>query len=127
MEMRLFYAVLALSLGLPTLACAQESSLRPPISGIAQVSVYASNMTESRHFYGDLLGFPETGTGSQHYRVNAQQMIQVDPLPHGETDDLESLVLATPDAEALRSYLRAKGVAVPDNVERRGVARGCSG
>ncbi len=100
-------------------AGAQNTPLRPPITGIAQVSVYASDMAKARHFYAEFLGFSESGTATQRYRVNAQQAIEVDPLPRGEIDDLESVAFATSDAEALLRYLISKKIDVSDKIERR--------
>ncbi|MEO6828227.1 MAG: VOC family protein, partial [Acidobacteriaceae bacterium] len=111
----MFAAVL--SLPLPILA--QKPAVRPAITGIATVSVYASDMAKSRGFYGKFLGFPEIHLGSRRYRVNEQQTIQVDLAPHGETDFLESIALATPDVEAMRSYLVGNGVQVSGRIERR--------
>ena len=98
---------------------AQNAPPRPPITGIAKVSVYASDMAKSGHFYGDLLGFPESGTTGRRYRVNAQQTIQVDPLPAAAGDHLESVAFATSDADALRRYLLGKGIQVPNTVQNQ--------
>ncbi len=114
--MKFFWAVAAVLFGLSAMAGAQNRLSRPPITGIAQVSVYTSDMAKARHFYGEFLGFPAKG---RLYRVNAEQTIQVDPLPQGVTDNLASVAFATPDADGLRSYLLGKGVSVPDRIERQ--------
>jgi len=116
--MKLLYAVSAVFLAVPTWVGAQTAPPRPMITGVAQVSIYASNMAKSRHFFGEFLGFPESGTAHQRYRVNARQSIVVDPLPSGVTNYLRSVGFATPDAEAMRRYLIDKGVHVPDTVKR---------
>ncbi len=113
----------AVVLGLPMLLGAQHSQSRPPITGIANVSVYASNQAESRHFYADLLGFPRTGTQgnavAQLYRVNPLQSIRVDSLPEGVADHLESVVFATSNVDALRRYLLERNIEVPDKVRKQ--------
>jgi catechol 2,3-dioxygenase-like lactoylglutathione lyase family enzyme len=98
---------------------AQNVLVRPPITGIAQVSVYASNVAQSRHFYGEVWGFPDSGAHGHRYRVSAQQAIQVDPLPKGMAGNLESVAFATADVDGLRKYLVGKGIQVPGKIERR--------
>jgi catechol 2,3-dioxygenase-like lactoylglutathione lyase family enzyme len=115
LKITLFYPVIAAVLGLPTLLAARQPPSRPPITGIANVSVYASNPARSQHFYGDLLGFPESG--AQLYRVNSLQSIRVDPLPHGVANHLESVAFATPNVDALRRYLLGRHVEVPEKVQ----------
>jgi catechol 2,3-dioxygenase-like lactoylglutathione lyase family enzyme len=118
---RLFFTLI-LILDLPMLLPAQHSTSRPPITGIANVSVYASSPGQSRQFYAKLLGFPETSVernpAAQRYKVNQLQFIQVDPLPNGVADYLESVAFATPDVEALRRYLLSKNVVIPDKVRK---------
>lgn len=118
--MKIFYAFSAVLIALPTLVLAQNSSAsRPPITGIAQVSVYSSDLAKSRHFYGQFLGLQENGRNSQHYRVGARQWIEVDPLPPGVANHLEAIAFATPNVEQLRVYLLSKRVQVPDQVKVR--------
>jgi catechol 2,3-dioxygenase-like lactoylglutathione lyase family enzyme len=116
-DMKFLLAAVAVLAGIPV--SAQNVLVRPPIPGIAQVSVYASSMTRSRNFYGKLLGFPEIGAHGHRYRVNAQQAIQLDLLPKGMADDLESVAFATADVDGLRRYLLGKGIQVPEKIERR--------
>lgn len=107
----------------PVLTVAQHSTTRPPITGIAQVSVYASDLDKAQQFYGAFLGFPQTGSdkskSSPRYRVNTFQSIQVEPLPRGETDDLAYVAFATSDVHALRRYLLSKNVPVAGGVQAR--------
>jgi catechol 2,3-dioxygenase-like lactoylglutathione lyase family enzyme len=76
-------------------------------------------MAQARHFYGTFLGLPESGTTHQRYRVNANQAVEVDPLPRGVANHLEAVAFATADAEALRRYLLVQRIDVPDSVKRR--------
>ena len=115
--MKFFYAALAVLVAQPSSMLAQKAPVaRPPITGIAQVFVYSSDMAKARHFYGEFLGFPESGRMHQRYRVNAKQWIQVDPLPPGVANHLESIAFATPNVEHMRIYLMDKGIQVPDQV-----------
>ena len=118
---RMQAVVLAVVMGVAGLVGAQNASLRPAITGIAKVSVYGSNLDKSKQFYGNLLGFPETGAsgaaGPVEYRVNSMQSIEVLPLPKGETDDLAYVAFATANAESLRRYLIDQKVSVEGEVQ----------
>ncbi len=63
-------AVVAASISLG----AQNSTMRPPITGIAKVSVYASNLDKSKQFYGNFLGFPQIGatSGNRASRISCE-------------------------------------------------------
>lgn len=100
------------------LAGAQTSYTRPPITGIANVSVYTTDPAKARHFYGDFLGFPESGSLRQQFRVSPTQSITVDPLPQGVTDNLESVGFATTNVDAMRRYLLSRNVAVSGEARR---------
>ncbi len=113
--------VLAVLIHVPVFLAAQSTSLRPPITGIAKVSVYASDMGKSKQFYGDLLGFPPIGPSPAaaplEYRVNSTQSIEVTPLPSGETDDLAYVAFATSNAESLRRYLMSRNIPVEGEIQ----------
>ena len=117
---RVFCVVLSTIVWASGFLGAQNTSGRPPITGIAKVSVYASDLSQSQHFYGAFLGFPligmDTHAASQHYRVNSAQSIEIQSLPHGETDNLAYIAFATTDAKALRRYLLAKKVRMEGEV-----------
>lgn len=115
--------VLAIAAGASLVCAAQNNPSRPPITGIATVSVYASDLDKSGQFYGVFLGLGQmakgTGTPSLEYRVNASQSIEVAPLPSGETDDLAYVAFATADADALRRYLLSKSISVQGAIQTR--------
>ena len=100
---------------------AQNSTMRPPITGIAKVSVYASNLDKSKQFYGNFLGFQQIGanpeTAPLEFRVNSKQSIEVTPLPNGETDDLAYVAFATSDIESLQRYLLSQKVPVEGQIQ----------
>lgn len=111
--------VLSAILSCSLLSIAQSATSRPPITGIASVSVYASDPAKSRSFYGDFLGFPQSGGTSQRFRVSPTQTIVVDPLPQGVADNLEAVAFATSNVDALRLYLLGRNVEVPGDVRER--------
>lgn len=117
---RYFAAIAAAMLCGTAVVGGQTNSQRPPITGIARVSVYASDLEKAQQFYGTFLGFPQIATNAktvpQEYRVNSVQSIQVEPLPGGETDDLAYVAFATSDVKALRRYLLGKNVPVDGEI-----------
>ena len=114
-------AVAAL-VGAPMLLCAQNTTMRPPITGIAKVSVYASDTGKSRQFYGQFLGFPQIGsmtTAPMEFHVNRAQTIEVQPQPAGVSDDLAYIAFATSNAASLRRYLLSQKVPVDGKIQRQ--------
>jgi catechol 2,3-dioxygenase-like lactoylglutathione lyase family enzyme len=107
-----------------SLALAQN---RPPITGISHAIFYSDNMAKSGEFYGTLLGWqrvPATGSApGLRFYANHVQYVEMLPSPNpAQTDKLDLVGFATSDAEMLRTYMAAKGVAVPAvvTVERDG-------
>jgi catechol 2,3-dioxygenase-like lactoylglutathione lyase family enzyme len=100
---------------------AQNPTMRPPITGIAKVSVYASDLNKSKQFYGNFLGFPQISahpeTAPLEFRVNSEQSIEVAPLPNGETDDLAYIAFATSNLESLQRYLLSQKVPVEGQIQ----------
>ncbi len=87
---------------------------RPAITGIAQVAFYASDPAASKRFYADLLGLAQNPGQANIYRVGTRQQIEIESLPAGEGINRPShIAFATADAEAMRLYLAAHGIAVP--------------
>ena len=97
---------------------------RPRITGVAHIALFASDYEKSRAFYRDFLGFEEPyslsnpdGTPSMtFFKVNERQYIELFPEKTSKTDRLNHISIETDDAEAMRVYLGAKGVAVPAKV-----------
>jgi catechol 2,3-dioxygenase-like lactoylglutathione lyase family enzyme len=98
---------------------------RPRITGVAHIALFAHNYEKSRAFYGQFLGFEEPydlknkdGSPSMtFYKINERQYIEVFPERTPNTDRLSHISLETDNLEALRVYLRAKGIKVPDAVK----------
>jgi catechol 2,3-dioxygenase-like lactoylglutathione lyase family enzyme len=114
--------VFALALILPCAARAQQTAPpRPAITGISHVTLYADDIAKSQVFYASLLGWdqqPPTGaqSGVRFYANHAQYIELVSPPQPGMADRLDHVAFSTSDAEALRKYFAANGVAVPDAV-----------
>lgn len=107
-------------------ATAAEAPKRPPITGVAHIALWVHDVEKSRAFYKDFLGFGEPfqlnnadGTLSLTFiKVNDRQYIEIFPEKQPGTDRLSHYSLETDDAEALRAYLAARGVKVPDKVAK---------
>jgi catechol 2,3-dioxygenase-like lactoylglutathione lyase family enzyme len=105
----------------PWTAAAQE---RPPITGVAHYAIYTSDVEKARAFYKGMLGFEEVfdlknkdGSFSMtFFKVNERQYIEVFPETAANSDRLNHIALETPNAEAMRVYLKSKGIKVPDSV-----------
>ena len=121
MKMQLmFAATLLASLSLP----AADESPRPRIVGLSHIALYVHDLEKSRAFYKDFLGFDEPYSltnkdGSVHLtwiKINDRQTIELFPEQTNGTDRLYHVALETDDAVAMRDYLAAHGVKVPDKV-----------
>jgi lactoylglutathione lyase len=119
-------AALTVALALPVLASlapAQELK-RPKIKGVAHIAVYAHDVDKTLAFYRDFLGYAEPyrlkrGSGELHLafvKINDRQFVEVFPEKAVQTDRLNHIALEVEDAEAMRAYLAARGVTVPDKV-----------
>lgn len=96
------------------------SDQRPPITGVAYVRIAAKDPAASHKFYSERLGFPlaDCGKGCKGYRISATQSIEV-VKADGTTDGLILVAFRTGDAKALRNYLAANNVKVPEKVEQK--------
>jgi catechol 2,3-dioxygenase-like lactoylglutathione lyase family enzyme len=97
-------------------ASGQNSAARPKITGIDRVRLYVSDMPKSRAFYSDVLGLPTAGgncTGDKLpcFAVNAQQYVELEPVPSPAPQNwVAEIAFTTVDAEGLRKYLMAHGM-----------------
>jgi lactoylglutathione lyase len=115
-------AVLVGCVGLFGPVCAQETPRRPKILGISHAAFYVSDAAKARAFYTDFLGYeivftlPRQSGEIAWVKINDRQTIELfsDPAIAPEADRLYHVALETDDAEAMRVYLRAQGVKVPD-------------
>jgi catechol 2,3-dioxygenase-like lactoylglutathione lyase family enzyme len=99
---------------------ADDQPTRPPITGIARVRVYSTDLYKSREFYTRILGLaPGTAgcTGIAHpcYTVNERQQIELVQVASGTPANLlAEVAFATPDVEQMRRYLVSQHVAAGD-------------
>jgi catechol 2,3-dioxygenase-like lactoylglutathione lyase family enzyme len=97
-----------------------QAARRPAVVGIAEVTLRAADLVQSRQFYGQVLGLAEeAGGNAQHarFRVNGHQYIELIAAGSGApADRLVEVGFETRDVEGMRRYLGAHGVAVPAQV-----------
>ncbi len=116
------YPLCGLAFILSVVGLAQQSSpSRPAITGISHLVLFADDIPKSEVFYGLLLGWeqvPANGarSGVRFYANHLQYVELLNAPKPGMVERLESVSFATSDAEALRKYLGAHGVTVPDAV-----------
>jgi catechol 2,3-dioxygenase-like lactoylglutathione lyase family enzyme len=107
-------------------AAGSETAIRrPPIVGVANISLRVSNLTRSRQFYSGGLGFELAfttvgpgGLKTSYFKVNDHQFIELAPNLRPDEDRLIHIGLETTDVRTLRSYLADQGVHVPASVRR---------
>jgi catechol 2,3-dioxygenase-like lactoylglutathione lyase family enzyme len=102
-------------------AFAQSPASRPAITGIAHVSFFADDLAKSEAFYATLLGWdkvPAAGIqpGVRFYANHLQYVELLTPPQKGQVHRLDSVAFLISNAEQLRSYLGAHGLAVPGTV-----------
>ena len=113
-------AVLLLASMVPT---ASAQTVRPPITSVSHLAVYASDPAKAEAFYVHDLGAvkrpdPENPAGTRYY-FSPVQFVEVLPLPAGAgLNRMDHAAFNVGNAEAMRIYLKSKGVAVPDAVVR---------
>jgi lactoylglutathione lyase len=103
---------------------AQNPPKRPPITGVAHVAFYASDLDKARGFYKDLLGYqepydlknPDGSLQMSFIKINDRQYVELSKEKAPGTDRLNHVAIETDDIAAMRDYLAAKGVAVPAKV-----------
>ena len=93
---------------------AGEQPVRPKLTGIARVRIYATNLDKSREFYARILGLRagSAGCGADKtcFAVNDHQTITLVPAPATPPANLlAEVAFATPDVAQMRRYLLAHG------------------
>jgi len=99
---------------------------RPRILGVAQAAFYVHDLAISRKFYGDFLGYtesftlkkPDGGVRAVLFKIDDHQSVELIPENAPATDRLDHIALETDDAEAMRLYLKSRGIAVPDQTTK---------
>ncbi len=103
----------------------QENPQRPKLTSVSNLSVYTSDAAKSEHFYVHDLGAtrgvdPQDPAGVRYY-FNPIQFVEVLPLPADAQDPknrFHGTGFNTTNAEAMRRYLGAHNVAVPELVTK---------
>ena len=76
--------------------CAAQQPTRPPVTGVAHISLFVHDIEQSRHFYKDLLGFeepflldkPDGSLSLTFIKINDWQYIELVPETGEGTDRL---------------------------------------
>jgi catechol 2,3-dioxygenase-like lactoylglutathione lyase family enzyme len=105
---------------------AADQPKRPPITGLSHIALFVHDMQKTRAFYKDFLGFAEPYSltnkdGSLHLtwiKINERETIELFPEKEADIDRLYHIALETDDATAMRDYLAAHGVKVPEKVNK---------
>lgn len=128
-EVRALFAVVGLVFSAAlfgVVGSGKPATHRPPIIGIAHIGLKTDNLAAAREFYGHTLGFQEPITLSKpagglkmtFFKVNDHQYIELSPDLASPTEDrLSNIAFETTDVRALRDYLAAQGVPVPDTLK----------
>ena len=111
---------LGISLRLSVLA---QDAQRPAILGISHVAFRVTNLPKANNFYQNLLGYnpvqvarKDTPAHSK-YNLNNRQHIQIFAgLPASQDERMLELAFEVTNAEAMRLYLRGKGIKVPQAI-----------
>lgn len=110
--MIIFFAAAALLLGVPSHA--RDCQKRPKITAIAQVSVYSTDLENSKKFYGRILGLaPEQACGGSQwcFRVNPGQEVNILPLSRPvKSSFLAEVAFSTDDIQEMHCFLDSHGI-----------------
>lgn len=124
MKILIHSALLAALVAGSMFAAPPDEPKRPKIVGVAHIALAVHDITASRAFYKDFLGYgepfkldnPDGSLSMTFIKVNERQYIELFPEKTANTDRLLHISIEVEDAEAMRVYLRSKGVKVPDKV-----------
>lgn len=120
--MRILLCLFALAMTAPAFGAEADALKRPRIIGISHAAFYVSDMAKARAFYEGFLGYtspfsiPRKNAGELVWiKINDHQSIELFPGSEvaPNADRLYHIALEVEDAEAMRLYLRSKGVEVP--------------
>lgn len=109
-----------------SLVAQQNDVKRPRILGVAHVAFYVSDLTKTRAFYKDFLGYDEVFTlkrddGTDRIavmKINDQQYVELFAEAPRDDDRLNHVAIYTDDAARMRDYLASRGIKVPEKVNK---------
>jgi len=102
-------------------ANAEDQVARPPITGIARVRIFTTNIANAQDFYEKTLGLAPSKSGcatelAACLIVNDHQQVQLMAAPSpGPANLISKIALATSDVLQMRRYLISKGL-TPDPI-----------
>jgi catechol 2,3-dioxygenase-like lactoylglutathione lyase family enzyme len=100
---------------------AKENAQRPKLTHLSHMAFYAHDMERSIGFYRNVMGYTRIdrdGGDGATVAINNLQHITLLREKEQATDRLHSFGFVTEDAEALRGYLRSRGLTVPTHTEQ---------
>jgi lactoylglutathione lyase len=108
-----------------SLAFGQTPS-RPRITGVSHIALFVHDIEKSREFYKDFLGFgepfkldnPDGSLSLTFIKVNDRQYVELFPEKEANSDRLNHISIETDNAEAMRLYLKANGIKVPETTPK---------
>jgi len=110
----------AILLSMTSALAQQPVGKRPKITGIDHVSFYTTSPEANQQKYGTVLGLASTlplEPGQTQRFMVGSQWVGYSPAPDPKvTNRMDHIAFRTDDCEALRKYLAANGVKVPDSV-----------
>lgn len=117
--------VIGLSAFLLLVAGLALAAERPKITGIDHVDFYTTSPDVNRDLYMKVLGLeganPVEPGQIQRFMVGMQQWVGYSPAPDATTSDrMDHVAFRTDNSAALRAYLDARGIKVPNSVTRSG-------
>ena len=99
---------------------AQSADKRPKITGIDHVDFYTTSPLSNARFYMQTLGLPSSEpieTGQTQRFLVGDQFVGYGPAPDPNTPNrMDHVAFSTDNCAALRSYLAAKGIKVPESM-----------
>jgi catechol 2,3-dioxygenase-like lactoylglutathione lyase family enzyme len=104
-----------------TLVVAQHAPKRPKITGIDHVDFYTTDATANERLYTVILGLstadPVEPAQTQRFIIGKQWVGYSPALDPKTTNRMDHVAFRTDDCEALRVYLGANGITVPNGLE----------
>lgn len=119
-----FWVVLVIS----TITLAQQGTpKRPKITGIDHVDFYTTSPEANQHLYAIVLGLatasPLEPGQIQRFVIGSQWVGYSPPPDANSTNRMNHIAFKTDDCEALRVYLAANGIQVPNSLSGHGMVR----
>jgi lactoylglutathione lyase len=119
-------AILAEAIAGRGVGAPSDAPKRPKILGVAHIALAVHDVAKARAYYKDFLGFgepyqldnPDGSLSLTFIKINDRQYIEIFPEKTANSDRLLHISIETDDAEAMRVYLRSRGVKVPDVVAK---------